>query len=194
MAASVSTSVTAPDSGAVPAALVNACFVLFVINASFFPAAYFAHWWIYDVNGLGIPTDFVNVWAAGRLVLDGHPAQAYDWDIQKQDRGRAARAGLRRLFRLALSAAVSVRRVPAGAVSLCGRFHRLGGGQPRSVSRCDARDRRPPLRLAAGAGVSGGVQQHAGRAERLSHRGTDRRHALSAAGAADPRRASVSGC
>jgi hypothetical protein len=84
MAASVSTSVTAPDPGELPAALVKACFVLFVINASFFPTAFFAHWWIYDVNGLGIPTDFVNVWAAGRLVLDGHPAQAYDWVIQKQ--------------------------------------------------------------------------------------------------------------
>ena len=43
-----------------------------------------AHWWIFDENGLGIPTDFVNVWSAGRLVLDGHPALAYDWDIQKQ--------------------------------------------------------------------------------------------------------------
>ena len=39
-------------------------------------------------NGLGIPTDFVNVWSAGRLVLDGHPALAYDWDIQKQVAGR----------------------------------------------------------------------------------------------------------
>ena len=55
-----------------------------VINISYFPAAYFSQWWIYDPTGLGIPTDFVNVWAAGRLVLDGHPAQAYDWDIQKQ--------------------------------------------------------------------------------------------------------------
>ena len=50
----------------------------------YFPAAYFAHWWIYDPDGLGIPTDFVNVWAAGRLALEGHPAQAWDWDIQKQ--------------------------------------------------------------------------------------------------------------
>ncbi len=83
MAASVS-HLTAPQPGAVPASLVKACFVLFVISASFFPTAYFAHWWIYDTNGLGIPTDFVNVWAAGRLVLDGHPAQAYDWAIQKQ--------------------------------------------------------------------------------------------------------------
>ncbi|HWX06531.1 MAG TPA: glycosyltransferase family 87 protein, partial [Bradyrhizobium sp.] len=30
------------------------------------------------------PTDFVNVWAAGKLALEGHPAQAWDWDIQKQ--------------------------------------------------------------------------------------------------------------
>jgi arabinofuranan 3-O-arabinosyltransferase len=79
--------VSAPSihqTNAVPASLFNACFVLFVINAAFFPAAYFAHWWIVDPNGLGIPTDFVNVWSAGKLVLDGHPALAYDWDIQKQ--------------------------------------------------------------------------------------------------------------
>jgi arabinofuranan 3-O-arabinosyltransferase len=80
--------VTAPtissEQGAVPSSLLNVCFVLFVINASFFPAAFFAHWWIFDEKGLGIPTDFVNVWSAGRLVLDGHAAQAYDWDIQKQ--------------------------------------------------------------------------------------------------------------
>jgi Glycosyltransferase family 87 len=66
-----------------PAALFNLCFVLFVIQATLFPTAYFGHWWIYDANGLGIPTDFVNVWSAGRLVLEGHAAQAYDWDIQK---------------------------------------------------------------------------------------------------------------
>jgi hypothetical protein len=69
---------------AVPAWLFNVCFVLFVINAAFFPTAYFAHWWIFDENGHGLPTDFVNVWSAGRLALDGHPAQAWDWDVQKQ--------------------------------------------------------------------------------------------------------------
>ena len=84
MTASIPAPTTAPEHSAIPASLLNACFVLFVINASYFPAAYFSHWWIYDPNGLGIPTDFVNVWAAGRLVLEGHPAQAYDWDIQKQ--------------------------------------------------------------------------------------------------------------
>ena len=74
----------ASEPGAIPASLLNLCFALFVINAVFFPTAFFAHWWIFDEKGLGIPTDFVNVWSAGKLVLDGHPAQAYDWDIQKQ--------------------------------------------------------------------------------------------------------------
>ncbi|MDB5583287.1 MAG: hypothetical protein JWR80_8463 [Bradyrhizobium sp.] len=84
MATPVSAPTVPVETSAIPAALFNACFVLCVINISYFPAAYFSHWWIYDPNGLGIPTDFVNVWAAGRLVLDGHPALAYDWDIQKQ--------------------------------------------------------------------------------------------------------------
>ena len=69
---------------AIPAALLNVCFVLAVINLTFFPTAYLAHWWIYDSAGLGIPTDFVNVWTAGRLALEGQPAQAWDWNIQKQ--------------------------------------------------------------------------------------------------------------
>jgi hypothetical protein len=58
--------------------------VLAVINASFFPAAYCAHGWIFDENGLGIPTRFHHVWSAGKLVLDGHPALAYDWAIHPQ--------------------------------------------------------------------------------------------------------------
>ena len=69
---------------AIPPAFFNVCFVLAVINASFFPAAYVSHGWIYDENGLGIPTDFVNVWAAGKMALAGHPALAWDWDLQKK--------------------------------------------------------------------------------------------------------------
>jgi arabinofuranan 3-O-arabinosyltransferase len=84
MAASTAAPTPNDQPGAIPASLFNVCFALFVINASFFPAAYFSHWWIYDPQGLGIPTDFVNVWTAGRLALDGHPAQAWDWGIQKQ--------------------------------------------------------------------------------------------------------------
>ena len=76
--------VTRPAENAIPKALFNACFAMFVVNASFFPIAYLSHWWIYDPNGQGIATDFINVFAAGRMVLDGHPALAYDWDLQKQ--------------------------------------------------------------------------------------------------------------
>jgi hypothetical protein len=68
----------------VPSAFFNVCFVLLVINLTVFPAAYFSHAWIYDEHGLGVPTDFVNVWAAGKMVLEGHPALAYDWDLEKQ--------------------------------------------------------------------------------------------------------------
>jgi len=84
MATSIAAPTIASEHSAIPASLLNVCFVLSVINLSYFPAAYFSHWWIYDPDGLGIPIDFVNVWAAGRLVLEGHPAQAWDWDIQKQ--------------------------------------------------------------------------------------------------------------
>ena len=84
MAASVAAPISLPQPGAIPAALLNVCFALAVINAAFFPTAFFAHWWIFDERGLGFPTDFVNVWSAGKLVLDGHPALAYDWGIQKQ--------------------------------------------------------------------------------------------------------------
>src|ERR1700732_4858204 len=80
----VSAPTIASEPGAIPASLLNVCVVLCVINASFFPTAFFAHWWIFDERGLGIPVDFVNVWSAGKLVLEGHPALAYDWDIQKQ--------------------------------------------------------------------------------------------------------------
>ncbi len=84
MATSESELVTNRKRGAIPPALFNACFALLVINVCYFPVAYVSGMWIWGTSGLGIPTDFVNVWAAGKLVLDGHPALAYDWDIQKQ--------------------------------------------------------------------------------------------------------------
>ena len=42
-----------PVSKLIPAPLFNACFVLLVIHAAFFPTAYFAHWWIYGADGSG---------------------------------------------------------------------------------------------------------------------------------------------
>ena len=84
MTASLSTFKPAGEQASIPPWLVRVCLVLAVANVTLCGMAYVSHWWVYDPNGLGIPTDFINVWAAGRLVLDGLPAQAYDWDIQKQ--------------------------------------------------------------------------------------------------------------
>ena len=81
------------DAGAPPSpmrddALVHAfqltCFGFCVAHAVFLAAAFFYGQWLVDPAGRGVPADFVNVWAAGRLVLDGRPADAYDWEIQKQ--------------------------------------------------------------------------------------------------------------
>jgi arabinofuranan 3-O-arabinosyltransferase len=73
---------TTPSRDPIPPALLIVCTILAVLNVGFFPT-YFGRGWI-SQDGLGVPTDFINVWSAGRLVLDGHPAWAYDWGIQKQ--------------------------------------------------------------------------------------------------------------
>jgi len=67
----------------VPRSLFALCFAFACINASFFPSGLLSGVWIWDAQGLGIPTDFVNVWAAGKLALQGHPALAWDWDVQR---------------------------------------------------------------------------------------------------------------
>src|SRR5438552_16776413 len=84
MATSVSAVIADRKHSVIPPALFNACFALVWVDGCYFPVAYFSGMWIWEKSGLGIPTDFVNVWAAGKLVLEGHPALAYDWDIQKQ--------------------------------------------------------------------------------------------------------------
>lgn len=72
-----------PPQPAVPPALLYVCFALAAINVIFFPVAYRAGEWLFEPSGLGIPTDFINVYSAGLLALQGNPAQAWDWDIQK---------------------------------------------------------------------------------------------------------------
>jgi arabinofuranan 3-O-arabinosyltransferase len=70
------------DRAAVPGGLMIVCLVLTVVNATFVPLFY-GRGWVFDSPGIGSVTDFINVWSAGKLVLDGHPALAYDWGIQK---------------------------------------------------------------------------------------------------------------
>jgi arabinofuranan 3-O-arabinosyltransferase len=59
------------------------CFALIVVNAVYLAASYVQGTWLIAPNGSGIESDFVNVWAAGRLALAGHAAAAYDWPTHK---------------------------------------------------------------------------------------------------------------
>jgi arabinofuranan 3-O-arabinosyltransferase len=58
-------------------------FALVVAHAVYLAACYLHGIWIVAPDGSGVQSDFVNVWAAGRLVLEGHPASAYDWPTHK---------------------------------------------------------------------------------------------------------------
>ncbi|MBR0875462.1 DUF2029 domain-containing protein [Bradyrhizobium tropiciagri] len=68
----------------IPARLRKVCFALCAINVTVCVMAFLLRAWIYDANGLGIPTDFVSFWAGGHLALEGVPAQAFEWDVLKR--------------------------------------------------------------------------------------------------------------
>jgi glycosyl transferase family 87 len=59
------------------------CFALVVAHLVYLATAYLEGIWLVAPDGNGLPTDFVNVWAAGKLALAGHAAAAYDWPTHK---------------------------------------------------------------------------------------------------------------
>jgi arabinofuranan 3-O-arabinosyltransferase len=59
------------------------CFALCVAQCVYLVASLLQGSWIIDPGGQRIATDFVNVWASGRQVLAGDPADAYDLAIHK---------------------------------------------------------------------------------------------------------------
>jgi arabinofuranan 3-O-arabinosyltransferase len=71
-------------SRALPDRLVLACFGLCVAHIVYLAASFAYGYWLIQADGQARPDDFVNVWAAGRLALDGQPALAYDWTLHKQ--------------------------------------------------------------------------------------------------------------
>jgi Glycosyltransferase family 87 len=54
------------------------CFALCVAQVVYVAASFVQGTWLIDPSGQPIATDFVNVWAAGRQVLDGNPSTVYD--------------------------------------------------------------------------------------------------------------------
>jgi len=59
------------------------CFALIVAQAVYLVASYWSGTWLVAPDGSGVASDFVNVWAAGKLVWQGSPAAAYDWPVHK---------------------------------------------------------------------------------------------------------------
>lgn len=59
------------------------CFALVVAHLVYLATAWLEGIWIAGPGGGGLPTDFVDVWAAGKLALAGHAASAYDWPTHK---------------------------------------------------------------------------------------------------------------
>jgi arabinofuranan 3-O-arabinosyltransferase len=59
-------------------------FALCVATVVYLVASFIQGSWILDSNGQQIATDFVNVWASGRQVVDGNPAAAYDLLMHKE--------------------------------------------------------------------------------------------------------------
>jgi arabinofuranan 3-O-arabinosyltransferase len=59
------------------------CFALVVAHAVYLATSYVQGIWIVTPNGGGDASDFVNVWAAGKLALAGHAAAVYDWPTHK---------------------------------------------------------------------------------------------------------------
>jgi hypothetical protein len=69
---------------ALPRVVISVALALCVMSAVSLLVSALSGQWILDSHGLGIPTDFANVYAAGRLAIEGQPALAYDWDAHKQ--------------------------------------------------------------------------------------------------------------
>jgi hypothetical protein len=60
-----------------------ACIALVFAQALYLLASYWQGTWILGPDGKGVASDFVNVWAAGKLVLQGNQSLAYDWPTHK---------------------------------------------------------------------------------------------------------------
>jgi arabinofuranan 3-O-arabinosyltransferase len=66
-----------------PRAFELGCVALCVGQGTYLAAAFVQGQWLADSSGQPIPTDFVNVWAAGRQALAGQSAAVYDVALQK---------------------------------------------------------------------------------------------------------------
>ncbi len=58
-------------------------FALVVAYAALLLSTFFMGIWLIDSQGQAVATDFIAFWAAGKLALQGHAVDAYNWAIHK---------------------------------------------------------------------------------------------------------------
>lgn len=61
----------------------KAAAILLALYVALFVAGPIFGQWLIDAEGRPLQADFVNVWAAGRMALEGKAAAAYDWDAHR---------------------------------------------------------------------------------------------------------------
>lgn len=76
---------TSTRKGAVlPKPLELVCFAFCVANVVWLVTALFTGSFLWELDGRLTSTDFLNVYAAGKFVLSGAPASAYDWPTHRE--------------------------------------------------------------------------------------------------------------
>ena len=112
------------------------CFALIVAQAVYLAASWWTGTWLVAADGTGVASDFVNVWAAGKLVWQGTPAAAYDWPVHKAMEVVAVGHPFDGYFGWHYPPTFLFVAAAAGAAALCRRLRRCGCSPPsRSISR-----------------------------------------------------------
>jgi hypothetical protein len=78
-----STDATSTGPGVLPKPLELVCFAFCIANGVWLATALLTGSWLWNPDGSLISTDFLNVYAAGKFVLEGAPVSAYDWPTHK---------------------------------------------------------------------------------------------------------------
>ena len=133
--------------------------------------------WLLDSAGRLADSDFVDVWAAGKLALDGNAAAAWDWAIHRDAEVAALGHDFPGNYGWHYPPTFLFVRRSARHVALPCSLACLARGDladvPRRGPHHHGRAPRHPHRLC----VPRRDVEHAGRAERISHRRADRLHA-----------------
>ena len=164
-------------------------FSLAIAYAVFLAGSAFERVWFIDSLGRIIDNDFIGVWAAGRLVLEGHPAAAYDWGLHRDIEVAAAGRDFGSYYGWHYPPTVAVRCGAAGDAALSRGLGDVARDHPARLCGGGARHHRRAHRHRAGIGLSRRAVEHLGGPERLSHRRPDRRHVGLPGAAAALRRA-----